>query len=321
MSLTAEWNGRVQELEEFCFWVRLESLENSGAAMLSFQCPVPLPGGAEIPNGATVRFVRDGVCIFLGYVVGVKASRETVRWDCMDQLVYWKAKASAVRKEKPLDQWIREAAALVPGGGRIRLGKLTGTGVNLSKKVFDSRSVLDMVYDGMEETNLLTGKEYLLRDNGGAVELVEKQEAVLPLVLGDGSLADGYQWERRLDEQSYNLIRLVRDDKGNGSRVLAQAENRKSMENWGCLVLQEKAPAHLNQAQVIARAQSMLKLYCRESQNLVIEGMGSPLIYGGSSLKVEISREKLSSWAVVEKAVHTFSGSEHRMAVKLRLWE
>lgn len=65
-----------------------------------------------------------------------------------------------------------------------------------------------MLYDSIQELKRLTGAEYCLYDDFGAIRLALLQDLRQPIILGKGSLITGYSQEESL-ENAANRIKLV----------------------------------------------------------------------------------------------------------------
>lgn len=224
--------GGVLELSDIAGNIRLHQVWNDGASTLTFE--YPRQGGRRFSNGSTVTFTYDGAPMFYGYLQRTGGNRERFRCTCADQLRYFKPTNTILRKEMPLSDWLNVVAAAVSDGDRIRLGSIDSTGVNLSKKLFDSKSHLDMLYDAIRENLGLNGYWYTLFDNFGQLDLVDTLDLRLPLVIGDESLCTGFEYEKAIDDDGVaNHLKLAKDDEKAGVRKVYVAQDSANIAKWG----------------------------------------------------------------------------------------
>ena len=145
----------VYDLSAIAGNCKVQQSWNNGASIFTFD--YPRQGGRRFDNGSTVTFKYDGANIFYGYLQRTSGSRERLKCTCTDQLRYFKPTNTILRKEMPLSEWVNVVASQVSDNDRIRLGNIDGTEANLSKKLFDSQSHLDMLYDAIQENLGLNG--------------------------------------------------------------------------------------------------------------------------------------------------------------------
>lgn len=312
--------GGVLELSDIAGNIRLHQVWNDGASTLTFE--YPRQGGRRFSNGSTVTFTYDGAPMFYGYLQRTGGNRERFRCTCADQLRYFKPTNTILRKEMPLSDWLNVVAAAVSDGNRIRLGSIDSTGVNLSKKLFDSKSHLDMLYDAIRENLGLNGYWYTLFDNFGKLDLVDTLDLRLPLVIGDESLCTGFEYEKAIDDDGVaNYIKLAKDDEKEGVRKVYVAQDGANIAKWGKIMHYEKVTTDRNDAQMQQLAHMLLALKNKEAQSLKLDAIGDTRVHAGSGIKVELQQENISAWMVVERVTHIFTSSQHTMSLNLRWGE
>ena len=180
------------------------------------------------------------------------------------------------------------------------------TEYKLGKYLFDNKTYLDMLYQSIQDNLIGNTYYYTLRDNCGALDLRDTLDLRLPLVIGDESLAYDYDYTRSIDEDTYNYVKVAKDDKKKGVRDTYVVQDSNNISKWGKLILYEKVSANLNDAQLIDRAKMLLSIKNRETETLKIECIGDIRVMGGSGVKVEISAAGLNTWAVVDSVTHNF---------------
>lgn len=310
----------VYDLSAIAGQIKVQQPWNNGASTITFE--YPRQGGRRFDNGSTVTFKYNGANIFYGYLQRTGGNRERFKCTCADQLRYFKPTNTILRKEMPLSEWVNTVAYQVSDNDRIRLGNIDSTEVNLSKKLFDSQSHLDMLYDAIKENLGLNGYWYTLFDNFGQLDLVDTLDLRLPLVIGDESLCTDYEYEKSIDDDNVaNFIKLAKDDKEAGVRKIYIAQDSVNISKWGKIMHFEKVSTDRNDAQMQQLAQMLLVLKNKEAQTLKLDAIGDTRVHAGSGIKVELADEGISGWMIVDSVTHTFTSSQHTMSMNMRWGE
>lgn len=71
--------------------------------------------------------------------------------------------------------------------------------------------------------------------------------------VGDRSIATGYTYESEIDSETYNKIKLVRDNKTTGKRDVYIFQDSNNMTFWGVLQDYETVQEGMNEAQIKER--------------------------------------------------------------------
>ena len=253
--------------------------------------------------------------MFYGFLSISKGTPKTVSCTAYDQLLYLKAQDFVVRKGETLDAFLKRLCSIVMT--RISLGTIESTGTVLSDCPFDGKGYLDMVYESIKETTYLNGSFYALRDEYGALTLREVLGLRLPLIIGDGSYAVGYSYERSISKDTYNVIKVVKDNADTGIREATVAQDSETIGRWGKLQLYHKA-SDCNEAQMQQLAANLLLLKDRETETLSIDCIGDLRVRAGTGVKVQIKDAGVDLWAIVNKAVHSFNGASHTMKLDMK---
>lgn len=294
--------------------VTYQSSWNNGAGQLTFDYPSSKAG--MFPNGSTVIFTYGSANLFYGFLFTTKQDTKKFSCVCYDQLRYFKAKNSIIRPVSTLSEFLNTVAAAI--GDRVRLGQIDSTVAKLPQYRFDNQTHLDMIYKSIEENLCANGYWYVLRDSFGAIELRDFVDLRLPLLIGDGSMGTGFDYERSIDEDSYNYIKVAKDDSKTGICNTYVAMDPGNIKNWGKLILFDKVSADLNESQLAMRATQLLQLKNRETQTLKIDCIGDTRVLGGSGIRVKIAEAGLDLWTVVDHVTHNFGHNKHTMNLELK---
>ncbi len=156
----------------------------------------------------------------------------------------------------------------------------------------------------------------MLYDDFGALNLREAKALQTDLLIDEES-GETFEYTSSIDENTYNKIKLVRENKETGERATYMAESESRMTEWGVLQLTDKFDEGVNGK---AKAESMLKFYNRKSRKLHINKVfGNPIVRGGSQVAVLLYVGDLSvaNFMMVESVRHTFKESNYSMDLTL----
>ncbi len=286
---------------------------NNGASSLTWDYPASKAG--LFPEGAVVTFLHNGANVFYGFLFTSRAGPKSISCTAYDQMRYLKAQDFMIRKGETLDVFFKRICATV--GDRIRVGQIDSTGAVLSDKPYDNKTYLDMIYESISESLYLNGYYYALRDEFGALTLRDVYDLRQGLVIGDGSLATDYSYTRSIDSDTYNVVKVGQDNKNTGQRDVYMAQNSANIAQWGKLMLY-KTVSDQNEAQLQALVANILAIKNRKTETLSVDCTGDLRVRAGVGLKVDISSIGVELWAIVNRAVHSFSGAQHTMKLDLQ---
>lgn len=303
-----------QDLSDIVGSVKHETRWNDGPGKLTFEYPVW--NGRRYANGSVTTFQYNGVNIFYGWLFSTKQNGKKYSCTCYDQLRYFKGSNSLLRPAgTTLTSWVNSVA--LDCGDRIRLGTIESTEYRLGKYLFDNKTRLDMIYQSIQDNLIANGYWYALRDEFGALCLRDVYNLRLPVVIGDGSYGKDFDYDKSIDEDTYNYVKVAKDDSEKGVRNVYISQDSKTIAQWGKLMIYDKVSADLNDSQLASRANRLLSVKNRETETLSVECMGDNRISAGNSVRVIISAAGIDKWAVVDSCTHEFKKDSHSMKLDL----
>jgi len=263
----------------------------------------------------------QAVPIFYGYIFSKNPDRwRLIKTNCYDQLRYLKAHASYTFSGVTATQVIEKVAA----DFQLKTGALTDTGFVISSTmVQDNKSLLDIIYYGLQQTQLNDGKLYIFYDNFGALTLTEAKDMYVNVILGTGSLVTDYNYKTDIDADTYNSIKLVRPNRKTGKGDVYIAKDSTNMGIWGVLQKYETVDENLNPAQIQQQAETSLKYYNRVLRTLKLENcLGVLGLRAGNMAMIDISTLgdiSLSKRLLLDSVDHHFEQGKHTMNVGMRV--
>ena len=265
-------------------------------------------------NGNIVLFKKDDKAVFYGYVFKVNADEEKTKVICYDQIRYLKNKDIKIVTNKTTTELLR----MIATENNLKVGQLVDTGYKVPKLDPKEREYLDMIYESLQETVLATGRLYFLRDNVGSLELLDIRNTKIDLVIDGDTLLTSYTHGKDIDSDTYNYIKLARENKKKGTRELFVTRDTNSISNWGRLQYFRTVDENMNEAQIMEIAQALLKLKNREKRSLKLDNIiGDIRAQAGFSVFISIPEENINQYFLIDQATHKFDDNEHLMSIEL----
>ncbi|BAQ11296.1 phage cell wall hydrolase [Bacillus sp. OxB-1] len=266
-------------------------------------------------EGDAVRFDYDGHKIFFGFVFTKKRSNNRIiSVTAYDQLRYLKYKDTYVYKNKTAAQLLKMIANDTKPN--LKLGIIADTKYVIATRVEDNEEYFTMINYALDETIRNTGKMYVLYDDYGSLNLRDAKMLRTDILIDEES-GETFEYTTSIDENTYNKIKLTRENKEKGTREIFIAQDSASASEWGVLQYTDKVEEKENGK---AKADALLNLYNRKTRKLNINKVfGDIRMRGGATVGVQMYLGDLTvaNFMMIETAKHTFKESDHRVDLKL----
>ena len=271
----------------------------------------------KIESGAVVRVKANKQNVFYGYVFTVERSQDDdVRVTAYDQIRYLLSNDTYVFSNATATQIIRKIAQDLG----LKVGSLVDTGYRIPSLVADedNQKLLDVIYKALDLTLISTGNIFVFYDNFGSLTLQNVNNMRVNVVIGDESLAYGYSHKRSIDDDTYNRIKLVRDNKDTGKREVYVAQDSLNIAKWGRLQYFQKVDEKLNSAQIKQMLEQLIQLKNREKKTFRIDAIGDLRIRAGVYVPIMLKELGINQHFLVDECTHKWDGSEHSMQLTLK---
>lgn len=269
----------------------------------------------DYQEGNSVILRVNGVNLFYGFVFTKKRNKEQIiETTCYDQMRYLKNKESYVFKKITANEIIARLAA----DFQLQVGELEDTKHVIPQRVEDGKSLLDIISHAVDVSIANTGILYAFYDDFGKMTL-KNIEHMRTEYFVDATQMEDYDYETSIDEETYNKIKLVYDNKEEKKREVFLAQDGGNIGKWGVLQHYEKIST---KEQAKKKADALLALHNQKSRTLILKNCrGDASVRGGSLIYVylpDLGDISLRSTIMVEEAEHRFSESEHLMDLIVR---
>lgn len=264
--------------------------------------------------GGIVAVMDGDTGIFYGYVFKLSQNEKgEISVTAYDQTRYLKNKDTYVFKGQRADQITAQIAA----DFGIHVGELADTGYVIPSMIEDSQTLFDIILKALDHTLINTNKMFYLWDDFGLLRISDVAASKLDLFVGDSSLATGYTYAADIDSDTYNKIKLVRDNKETGKRDVYLFQDSNNMKFWGVLQDYEKVNESLGEAQIKARGDQMIALYNRPKRSFDVTALSDLSVRAGRVLFIGISDILVNQFFIVDEASHDLL--KNTMSLKLKV--
>lgn len=311
--------NKIFDLSEIVQDITFESYMKDNPGILKFSY-YDVDNIGYVTEGSSVSFKIDEEKVFWGYVF--KISKETdkkVSVTCYDQLRYFKYKDTYIFSESTATNIFKKICTDFNINNKV----VNSSSYLLEARIYDDKTLAEMIQYAFDKTLIDTGEWYFMRDNYGTLEMLNVSNQVTNLVIGDSSLLTSYTYESSIDGDTYNQVKLVKENKDTKKRELYIVKDSSTIKKWGLLQYYEKVDENMNDAQIKDRANMLLKHYNKPQKTLKIEALGHLKVKAGCGVILMIKDLENDTVykknVIVTKAEHNFKNNEHTMKLEVQI--
>ena len=268
------------------------------------KCTFTIYDNFMIPNGSTVYLKVDGEGFFKGYVFksSVNQNDET-EITAYDQMRYLKNEDTIYYSDKSAS----EIFADICKRNGLKYDVVWNATYKNLPYLYDKKSMFDILKTAIEENLRNTGNRYFVRDEYGTLKFINIEKRKTDLIVGTGSICTGFDYEQSIDDETYNVIKLYRDNNDTGQRDVWQAQDSDNIKKWGRLQYVDTVDENASAAQIKALAKNMLSVMNREHRTLSLSVIGFYGLRAGDGIKVELPM--VDEWFYIEKITTKFENN------------
>lgn len=272
-----------------------------------------------INSGDPIRVMDEKNKVFYGYVfeLGIKKdSAVTVK--AYDQLKYLMYNDTFVFSATTATAAIKKIAT----DAKLKVGNFENTGYKVPAMIEDDKKALDVVSKFLDSTLIATNRNYVLFDNFGSLNLRNINNMKIPaddFYIGEESLLFDFDYKKSIDDETYNRIKLVHDNKETKKREVYIAQDSANIAKWGRLQYFKKVDENMTSAQIKDLLDRLIKLRNRETKTLDLDCIGHWKVRAGSFVMIYIEKIGIKEYFLVDECTHKWNEGIHTMSLKLKV--
>jgi hypothetical protein len=312
-------NGNVFDISELVSTVTWKTRRKGKASSLDFT--FLKDSQVTISNGDVLSFKVDGNKIFYGYVFENGGSKgQEISITAYDQLRYLLSNDTYGFVNKKASEIVTQILQDIG----LKIGTIDDTSFAIPTFLEDDKQLLDIIYSALEKNLLATGQTYTLYDDYGFINLSNINNLRQPVLISDDNNLGDYDWKNSIDNDTYNRVKLVRDNEETKGRDVYIAQDSNNISKWGRLQYFHKVDENMNEAQIKEMLNNTLRLKNREVKTLKLKDiLGTDIaadkLRAGSGVYVDIKEKNIYQIYLIEEATHKFDKGQHIMDLDLKV--
>ena len=307
-------NGKVFDISEICTTITVTKNIEGNAGKLDVLLQKDPNDLLQVSNGSIISFIKDGKGIFYGFVFTIGTdSKETYKITAYDQMRYLKNEEVYVTKDLTASQIFEKICY----DKQLRYQVKVPSNYVPSAYLHDKKSLYEIINRGRKQANIYEGQQFYITDEFGTLVWSELGHEKTNVILGDASLLTDYKYEKTIDKETFNQVKMYRDNKTSGKRDVWLAKDSNNIKRWGELQLLAKADDNDTPAMIQDTVQKYLKLRNRETETLKLNAIGIDELTAGKGFKFILEREGISQDMWIINSNHKYNKNNHTMELEV----
>ncbi|MGG7176197.1 XkdQ/YqbQ family protein [Clostridium paraputrificum] len=312
-------DGKAYDVSDIVSNIKYDSEIQDNPGKLTFTIN-NVEGVNYVSEGSPVSFKVNDNKVFWGYIFKIgKSKSHEVSITAYDQLRYLKNKDTYVTSGLTCEGIFKKICSDYSITSKV----VHGSYYILPSRVNDNKTLAEIIQYAFDKTLIDTGDWFMMRDNFGTLEHINVWENRTNLVLGDESLLSDYSYESSIDDETYNQVKLVKENKKTKKREIYIVKDSSTINKWGILQYFERVDEEMNAAQIGERANMLLKHYNKPTKSLKLDCVGDLRVTPGCGVVLLIkdleSEVPYNKYVIVDKVSHSFENSSHTMNLEVKV--
>lgn len=267
-------------------------------------------------NGDVVRFRYKDQNVFYGYIFNIDEGKdEAVRIKAYDQIRFLSANDTYVLSGVTATDIVK----LIASDFGLKTGALIDTGYRIPALSEDNKKLIDIICKALDLTLINSGRNFVLYDDFGQLVIRNIEDMRVDFILSDDSLMTDYVSSRSIDSDTYNRVKLVRDNEKTGKRDVHITQDSSNIARWGMLQLYQTVDENMNDAQIREMLDMLITVKNRESKSIKLQAIGDIRLRAGCYVPVQIAEYEINQYFLVDSCTHSINDTEHTMSIELKV--
>jgi len=266
--------------------------------------------GIDAEKGHQCIFCYNGEELFRGMIMSeTQNDRKIMNFTAYDIGIYLSNnKDTFTYEDKTADEIFRDVCARFG----LPIGTVDKCAYRIPELTKSKTTAFDTISDALSLDFENTGVRHYVYASKGNLNLITRRKNILQWVFEAGQNIISYSYSRSI-ENIKTRIKMLSDE----GTVVAESRNSALEKLIGIFQDIDKPDETLNDGQIKELADSTLEEKSTPKRTLTIETIGKSDVISGIGVFIIIPHLELSRTFYVDEDTHTFSGSSHKMNIKL----
>ena len=176
-----------------------------------------------------------------------------------------------------------------------------------------------MIERSMSESTIIDKVQYFVRDDFGVLVFTDLSQYKTNIIIGDNSLLTSYQYEISTDKDTYNTVKIVRNNDDAGSREAWIKFDSNNQRQWGKLQLFIEANKEDNEGKINELAAGVLALKNRQTKTMKLTVLGDLRLFAGAGFLLKLSSLEINQFMWITSAVHSFDVDNYTCSLEVAI--
>lgn len=271
----------------------------------------------ELATGSILTFIVDGYGVFYGYIftMGTDATG-TYQITAYDQMRYLQNQETYTTRGMTADEIFMRVCK---DANLTRFRVVTPSNFIVPLYRHPNKSFYSIIQYGIDRAIIDAdgAAYYFIKDKFGELLFTELNEEKTGIIIGDTSLLTSYQYEISIDKDTYNTVKVTRDNEATGKREIWGKFDSENQRKWGLLQLVIEADKDSNEAQMREKAEKVLDLKNRETKTMKLTALGQKELVAGSGFIFSLDKLGIKKNMWITSATHYYEDDNHTMTLEV----
>lgn len=309
-------DGTIFDITDVAEEIQVSHDIDGTAGKLTCTLQKDLNNKLRIANGSIISFIVNNYGFFYGYIFEISTDEnQNYQITAYDQMRYLKNSDiyttsgltssqifEKICQDYGLKYWVKVPSGYVP-----------------QAYVHDNKTLFSIIERGLQLADIYENRQYFIRDVFGTLVWSEFEYEKTDIIMGANSVMTSYNYSRSIDSDTYNQVKLYKEDKNTGRRDIWIVRDSDNIKRWGTLQFLQKADDNANAEQVRETTQNYLYVKNRETEKLKISAEGVLQLTAGKGIKIIIEKEGIDKWMWIKSSSHTFTRDKHTMELEVEV--
>lgn len=302
----------VWEIQNSIESLSLESSMYDSPSVLTFDL---IDSSKIYPNGSAVSLVINGENIFKGFIFKYEINeKKTLSITAYDQMRYLKNQDTIYYSNKTASQIFED----ICNKNGLNCNVVNPSNWIVLEYLHDKKTMFEIVKHSIEESFRMENKLYMIRDNFGILEFIDVSKNKTNIQLGTKSLMTSYTAGLSIDDDTYNVVKLIRDNKDTQKRDVWMELDSDNVKKWGKLQFLGSVDENANEEQIKELARNILKVKNKEKRTFSFSAIGFYNLRAGDGIKIVID-DIVNEWFIISKITTNIKRETPTMDIEVML--